>query len=46
MPYYQVCIQVPEKVLIKLEEVEQKYGLKKEDLLLRALKKVLYEEIK
>ena len=46
MPYYQICVQVPQKVLIRLEELEQKYGLKKEDLLLRALTKLLYEEFK
>jgi hypothetical protein len=33
-------------VLIRLEELEKKYGLKKEDLLLRALTKLLYEEFK
>lgn len=46
MPYYQICVQVPQKVLVRLEELEQKYGLKKEDLLLRALTKLLYEEFK
>ena len=46
MPYYQICVQVPQKVLIRLEELEQKYGLKKEDLLLRALTNLLYEEFK
>jgi len=46
VPYYQICVQVPQKVLIRLEELEQKYGLKKEDLLLRALTKLLYEEFK
>jgi hypothetical protein len=30
----------------KLEEVEQKYGIKREDLLMRALMKVLFEEFK
>jgi len=46
VPYYQICVQVPQKVLVRLEELEQKYGLKKEDLLLRALTKLLYEEFK
>jgi len=46
VPYYQLCIQVPEKVVKRLEEVEEKYGVKREDLLTRALMKVLYEEFK
>ena len=46
MPYYKLCIEVPEKVLRKLEEVEQKHSVKREDLLMRALIKVLYEEFK
>jgi hypothetical protein len=33
-------------VLVRLEELEKKYGLKKEDLLLRVLTKLLYEEFK
>jgi hypothetical protein len=32
--------------MIKLEEIEKKYGVKKEDLLLRALVKILEEEFK
>jgi hypothetical protein len=32
--------------MIKLEEIERKYGVKKEDLLLRALVKILEEEFK
>ena len=44
MPYYSIVVRVPEKVLIKLEEIEKKFGIKKEDLILRALLKVLYEE--
>jgi hypothetical protein len=46
VPYYQICVQVPEKVLRKLEEVEQKYGIKKEDLIARVLTKILFEEFK
>jgi len=46
MPFYQICIQIPEKTMIKLEEIEKKYGVKKEDLLLRALVKILEEEFK
>jgi len=46
MPYYQVCVQVPQKVILRLEEIEQKYGVRKEDILLRALNKVIYEEFK
>lgn len=44
--YYQICIQVPEKVKKRLEEVELKYGIKAEDLLTKALLWVIYEEIK
>jgi hypothetical protein len=46
MPYYDVCIKVPEKVLRKMEEIEIKYGIRKEDILLRALYKVLNEEFR
>jgi len=46
MPYYQICVQVPQRVIERLEYLEKKYGVKKEDLLLRALNKVIYEEFK
>jgi hypothetical protein len=44
VPYYQLVLSLPQKVFIKLEEVERKYGIKKEDIVMRALTKVLYEE--
>jgi hypothetical protein len=46
MVYYDICIKVPEKVLRKMEEIEIKYGIKKEDILLRALYKVLQEDFR
>jgi hypothetical protein len=42
---YQICLQVPQKLLIKLEEVEQKTGIRKEDLIIRTLVKIIAEEI-
>jgi hypothetical protein len=42
---YQICLQVPQKLLIKLEEVEQKVGIKKEDLIIRTLVKIIHEEV-
>jgi len=42
---YQICLQVPQKLLIKLEEVEQKTGIRKEDLIIRTIVKIIAEEI-
>jgi hypothetical protein len=42
---YQICLQVPQKLLIKLEEVEQKMGIKKEDLIIRTIVKIINEEL-
>ena len=44
MPYYQIVLNVPQKLLAKLEEIEQKYAVKKEDLILRAIVKLISEE--
>lgn len=41
---YEICLRVPQKVLIKLDELEAKYGLKKEDIILRAILKVITED--
>jgi sulfur transfer complex TusBCD TusB component (DsrH family) len=41
-----ICVQVPEKVVIKLQELEDKYGIRKEDLIARAITKLIYEEVK
>jgi len=44
MPYYRLCINIPQKVLQKLEEIERKGIMKKEDLVLRAIIKILEQE--
>lgn len=42
---YQICLQVPQKLLIKLEEIEQKSGIRKEDLIIRTLVKIIEGEV-
>jgi hypothetical protein len=37
---------VPEKVKQRIEEISKKYGINEEDLLMKALLWVIYEEIK
>jgi hypothetical protein len=40
----EVRILLPDKVEQKLKELEQKYGMKREDLILRAVVKLVLEE--
>ena len=45
MPYYKITLNVPQRLLQKLEEIERKYGVKKEDIVLRAVVKLIEQEM-
>jgi len=46
MPSRPLCIQLPQRVLERLDYLEQKYGMRKEDIVVRVLVKVLDEDFK